>query len=44
VLSVCGIGNTLDVAAQRAYTGMEAVDFEGMEYRADIGTETDNAL
>ncbi|KNB11500.1 hypothetical protein FOXG_20521 [Fusarium oxysporum f. sp. lycopersici 4287] len=39
VLSVCGIGNNLDVAAQRAYSGMEAVKFEGMEYRTDIGTE-----
>ncbi|KAL5588714.1 hypothetical protein FOBRF1_015242 [Fusarium oxysporum] len=44
VLSVCGIGNNLDVAAQRAYSGMEAVKFEGMEYRTDIGTETDNVL
>ncbi|KAK2125926.1 phosphoribosylglycinamide synthetase [Fusarium oxysporum II5] len=40
VLSVCGIGNNLDVAAQRAYSGMEAVKFEGMEYRTDI----DNVL
>ncbi|KAK7578895.1 hypothetical protein V3481_014717 [Fusarium oxysporum f. sp. vasinfectum] len=44
VLSVCGIGNNLNVAAQRAYSGMEAVKFEGMEYRTDIGTETDNVL
>ncbi|EWZ96462.1 hypothetical protein FOCG_05781 [Fusarium oxysporum f. sp. radicis-lycopersici 26381] len=44
VLGVCGIGNNLDVAAQRAYSGMEAVKFEGMEYRTDIGTETDNVL
>ncbi|RKL28825.1 Bifunctional purine biosynthetic protein ADE1 [Fusarium oxysporum] len=36
VLGVCGIGNNLDVAAQRAYSGMEAVKFEGMEYRTDI--------
>jgi phosphoribosylamine---glycine ligase len=44
VLSVCGIGNNLDAAAQRAYSGMEAVKFEGMEFRTDIGTETDKVL
>ncbi len=37
VLSVSGRGATLEQALARAYAGMDAVHFEGMHYRRDIG-------
>ncbi|HXF82446.1 MAG TPA: phosphoribosylamine--glycine ligase [bacterium] len=37
VLGVVGTGATLDQARARAYAGLEAIRFEGMHYRTDIG-------
>ena len=37
VLSVVGRGATLDEAAQTAYAGVARVQFDGMQYRRDIG-------
>jgi phosphoribosylamine--glycine ligase len=37
VLSVAALGNTLADARTRAYRAMEAIHFEGMHYRQDIG-------
>lgn len=36
VLSVTGMGPTLQAAAERAYAGMSRIHFEGMYYRRDI--------
>lgn len=38
VISVCGIGTTRDIAAQRAYSGMACVNLAGIDYRHDLGT------
>lgn len=37
VLNVVGTGGTLEEARGRAYAGMSAIRFEGMQYRSDIG-------
>ena len=37
VLCVVGLGETIQAAAQTAYNGVESVQFEGMQYRHDIG-------
>ena len=37
VLCVTALGNTLDVALERAYAGIEMVKFSGAQYRSDIG-------
>ena len=37
VLCVVGLGETIQDAAQTAYKGVETVQFEGMQYRHDIG-------
>ena len=37
VLAVTGTGEDLAAAALRAYTGMSAIRFDGMQYRRDIG-------
>jgi phosphoribosylamine--glycine ligase len=37
VLTVVGRGPTYEAAIGRAYTGVRAIDFEGMQYRTDIG-------
>lgn len=37
VLCVVGLGETIQEAAQTAYKGVETVQFEGMQYRHDIG-------
>lgn len=37
VLSVSGVGDTLDEALARAYEGVEKVSFEGAVWRSDIG-------
>lgn len=37
VLCVVGLGETIQEAAQTAYNGVESVQFEGMQYRHDIG-------
>lgn len=36
VLSVTGLGPTLEAAVHRAYQGMEAIHFDGIHYRRDI--------
>jgi phosphoribosylamine--glycine ligase len=40
VLSVCGRGNTLLEAVATAYRGVDAIHFEGMQFRRDIGADT----
>jgi phosphoribosylamine--glycine ligase len=37
VLSVTGLGETLQSALARAYAGLDCIRFEGMHYRRDIG-------
>ncbi len=37
VLSVCARGASIEQAAERAYAAVELVQFEGMQYRRDIG-------
>jgi phosphoribosylamine---glycine ligase len=37
VLTVIGSGPTFDAAITRAYTGVRAIAFDGMQYRTDIG-------
>lgn len=37
VLSVCALGNDLEQARQRAYAAIEPLNFQGMQYRKDIG-------
>jgi phosphoribosylamine--glycine ligase len=37
VLNVVGTGDTLALAVERAYASLEAIGFEGMRFRRDIG-------
>jgi phosphoribosylamine--glycine ligase len=37
VLTVVGRGPTFESAIERAYAGVAAVTFDGMQYRRDIG-------
>jgi phosphoribosylamine-glycine ligase len=37
VLTVVGRGDRFDVAIARAYAGVSAIRFDGMQYRRDIG-------
>jgi phosphoribosylaminoimidazole synthetase len=37
VLNVTGIGENLEIALKNAYTALEFVKFEGMQFRRDIG-------
>jgi phosphoribosylamine--glycine ligase len=37
VLSVCALGNDLDLAREQAYLACDAIQFEGKHYRRDIG-------
>ncbi len=37
VLGVTAYADTLGVALERAYAAVEKIDFEGMQYRKDIG-------
>ncbi len=37
VLTVVGLGSTFEQAMSRAYTGVEQIHFDGMQYRRDIG-------
>jgi len=39
VLAVTGIGADIETALQRSYDALEAIDFEGMYYRKDIGLD-----
>jgi phosphoribosylamine--glycine ligase len=36
ILSVTGMGETIDEARRRAYTAVDVVSFEGARYRRDI--------
>ena len=36
VLSVCGLGETMEIARQKAYEGASKIHFEGMQIRRDI--------
>ena len=40
VLGVTGIGATLQEALNHAYKGVECINFEGMQYRKDIGAKS----
>jgi phosphoribosylamine--glycine ligase len=37
VLSVTAIGETIDEAAERAYAAAAMIEFEGKQFRRDIG-------
>jgi phosphoribosylamine---glycine ligase len=37
VLCVTALGDTVKLAAKAAYEGLEAIKFDGMQYRSDIG-------
>jgi phosphoribosylamine---glycine ligase len=37
VLTVVGSGPAFDTAISRAYAGVDAIEFDGMQYRTDIG-------
>jgi phosphoribosylamine--glycine ligase len=39
VLGVTAVAPTLPVALERAYAGIEQIQFEGMQYRTDIGAK-----
>ena len=39
VLSVCAVGEDLPVAIERAYSAMEKIHFDGMQFRRDIGAK-----
>ena len=39
VLGVVGLGKDLRTALDRAYGRIEHIDFEGMQYRTDIGAK-----
>jgi phosphoribosylamine--glycine ligase len=39
VLNVVGLGHDLETARDRAYAGVAAVSFEGMQFRTDIGLD-----
>lgn len=38
ILAVSGLGESVEQAIERAYSGMERISFEGMQYRKDIGS------
>jgi phosphoribosylamine--glycine ligase len=40
VLGVTGVGEDLGAARARAYAGVKTIQFEGMQYRTDIGSRT----
>jgi phosphoribosylamine--glycine ligase len=39
VLNVVGIGETISEARDRAYTGVQQIEFEGMQFRTDIAAD-----
>ncbi len=43
VLTVVGRGGSFDAAMSRAYAGVEAIEFDGMQYRRDIGRKAVSA-
>ena len=42
VLSITGLGDSLDTALSNAYGAIEKINFEGMHYRSDIGRRGEN--
>ncbi|MEK6958335.1 MAG: phosphoribosylamine--glycine ligase [archaeon] len=42
VLGVTGLGKSIKEAIANAYTGVSQIDFEGMQFRADIGKKAIN--
>ena len=42
VLSITGLGDSLDTALSNAYGAIEKISFEGMHYRSDIGRRGEN--
>ncbi|MFN3821024.1 MAG: phosphoribosylamine--glycine ligase [bacterium] len=44
VFSVTGLGETLEMARERAYRAVREVEFEGMFYRKDIGVNPSNGV
>jgi phosphoribosylamine---glycine ligase len=42
VLTVVGSGATFEAAIARAYAGVKAIEFDGMQYRTDIGQKALN--
>jgi phosphoribosylamine-glycine ligase len=44
VLGVTGIGVNFREAIDRAYTAVGMIEFEGMQYRRDIGRRVVNGL
>ena len=44
VLTVCASGPTLDAAAERAYGAVDAIAFDGMQLRRDIGWRARTAM
>jgi phosphoribosylamine--glycine ligase len=44
VLTVVGRAPTFDAARRRAYDGVRAIAFDGMQYRRDIGQKALNGL
>ncbi len=43
VLSISGLGDTLEQALAKAYAGIERIHFDGMHYRRDIGRIQESA-
>jgi phosphoribosylamine--glycine ligase len=37
VLCVTGLGDSVKTAQQRAYQGLQGIQFDGMQFRRDIG-------
>jgi phosphoribosylamine-glycine ligase len=37
VLNITATGRTLELALERAYSGVSRIQFEGIQYRRDIG-------
>ena len=42
VLSITGLGDSLDTALSNAYGAIDKISFEGMHYRSDIGRRGEN--
>jgi phosphoribosylamine--glycine ligase len=36
---VTGTGSTLEVALEKAYRGLQGIEFQGMHFRRDIGAK-----
>ena len=42
VLSITGLGDSLNTALSNAYGAIQKIGFEGMHYRSDIGRRGEN--